>query len=1014
MKTEKRKTLQGSVLFTVVCVMALLIIFLTGTLALASASSNRAHKSYSSSQASYTARAAIESFTLAMEREPGLPAAIENMGNDPLYPEVVINDPSLGQVGCYRDDGTGKIVWVPNVIEIVPVQSETPQYIFTDANRDGKYEWVEVTKVRITATCRVGKEEETVSAYISKMPSGSSKSEPGGLEGLQEVGGNAFENGGYFTGGLGVGIAKDNSGIYALHNKTDIETKLTFVNGSVVAGTGSFEVHVKTPEDGDVTPYSQTIIMGNLWLNNDVCFYVDHTMDMKDGFTQKQVPYVYIDGAFVHESSMKFVQGGVEGHGGAPFNIFMGTYNEFAKGENPVDFGCADIYLMDTYHPGEEDDDYYKVLHCKRTFAAEELPEGFDPDAYPDIDDYVKVKKGDNYLGSFNQSCVLYEWSKSYMTKSNDPQNVTKGGNVYCKGNLTLGNVNIAGDVRVEGDCLVKRGVKIGGNLVVGGTLTIYDGEGKAEQKSDFNEWDKVYCDSVVIEGKNLNGKELQPGYVKHSDVRSGYKGVYNFVYENDPLPTEMYEYRKAKQSEAAGWKHAIEIPGEGLRVLGWGNEMTDGIKNEDYAIYALKDEYLDSVECVDGAYGFNPPYYLTNAEGFPTGKVIFSNKSIYRADPNDETTPFVDETGNYVQVDNEYSYYRLDSEGNILEEVSEKTATRPYFTKEGDSRPVTINEAYGIDGDENYHPLVDYPNGDIYPSKMTREAIYGEYDDAGKFITHPETKIVKNLLEMRKDLNLNEDGTYKPEVYHTCVPKEYCLNAKDDADTKVDQLPYAFNNDGSKNLGSGVWNKDGDTIIRSCIIGYNTDIDSSLENKLFLINNQIKITSNDTVWVVLRNINLDADGDHHGDILCDTSKGKVCFLIDGKLHCTKQGVIRNTDYYDGCTVKVDQSWGIEYYGKEDSSIEMIDPSTLVGTFLCPLTTFESNVAGLWEVNYEDAYGGTRKVKSPIVGSAMFKKVLKGTNDFAILNSGASSGKKKAPVVNTVFGTYQIDYFMGV
>ena len=59
MKTEKNNKLRGTVLFTVVAVMALLIIFLTGTLALATASSNRAHKSYSSSQASYTAKTAI-------------------------------------------------------------------------------------------------------------------------------------------------------------------------------------------------------------------------------------------------------------------------------------------------------------------------------------------------------------------------------------------------------------------------------------------------------------------------------------------------------------------------------------------------------------------------------------------------------------------------------------------------------------------------------------------------------------------------------------------------------------------------------------------------------------------------------------------------------------------------------------------------------------------------------------------------------------------------------------------
>ena len=79
MKTENKKTLRGSVLFTVVCVMALLVIFLTGTLALASASNNRAHKSYASSQASYTAKAAITSFTEAMQRDEGIVAAVQNM-----------------------------------------------------------------------------------------------------------------------------------------------------------------------------------------------------------------------------------------------------------------------------------------------------------------------------------------------------------------------------------------------------------------------------------------------------------------------------------------------------------------------------------------------------------------------------------------------------------------------------------------------------------------------------------------------------------------------------------------------------------------------------------------------------------------------------------------------------------------------------------------------------------------------------------------------------------------------
>ena len=84
--TEKRKTVRGSVLFTTVSVMALLIIFLSGALALASSANNRAHKSYSSSQASYNARAAIDSFMQAMQSDAGVAAAVHDMDANGLQP----------------------------------------------------------------------------------------------------------------------------------------------------------------------------------------------------------------------------------------------------------------------------------------------------------------------------------------------------------------------------------------------------------------------------------------------------------------------------------------------------------------------------------------------------------------------------------------------------------------------------------------------------------------------------------------------------------------------------------------------------------------------------------------------------------------------------------------------------------------------------------------------------------------------------------------------------------------
>ena len=135
MKTEKKKTLRGSALFTVVAVMAILILFLTGTLMLATASNRRAHKSYSVSQASYTARSAIRSFKAALEdptNGPGIAAALHSLNpNDPddlfraditvsndvpyisWQPDLRTNDPSrVYQVLCAPTPSASAQEWV--------------------------------------------------------------------------------------------------------------------------------------------------------------------------------------------------------------------------------------------------------------------------------------------------------------------------------------------------------------------------------------------------------------------------------------------------------------------------------------------------------------------------------------------------------------------------------------------------------------------------------------------------------------------------------------------------------------------------------------------------------------------------------------------------------------------------------------------------------------------------------------------------------------------------------------
>ena len=134
MKKKHRKTMRGTVLFTTVAVMALLILFLMGTLVLASASNSRAHKSYATSQASYTAKAAIDAFIQSMQSEGAIAAAVQEIaepgggGSNSIEIDIQMNDPSLGTIGYVNKDGD----FVPNKIFAENVGGGEYEYVNED------------------------------------------------------------------------------------------------------------------------------------------------------------------------------------------------------------------------------------------------------------------------------------------------------------------------------------------------------------------------------------------------------------------------------------------------------------------------------------------------------------------------------------------------------------------------------------------------------------------------------------------------------------------------------------------------------------------------------------------------------------------------------------------------------------------------------------------------------------------------------------------------------------------
>ena len=906
MKTEKKKTLRGSILFTVVCVMALLIIFLTGTLALASAAGNRAHRSYSVSQANYTARAAIASFTEAMKRDERIVAAVQAVGSDPtvpaLHPQVIINDKTLGEIGYIDSHGD----WIKDHIEVTHVPN-TGAYDYYDKKGDGSYGWYPVDTVKITATCKVGKERETVSAYVQKAPSSQTVTNGGGIQGLQEVGGNSFANGGLITGGLGVGIGDTVPGLHHFHNDTKVETTLTYVNASLCGGTSSFEIRVKKPDRATAEkPYSQTVIDGNLLMENNNFIKLDY--EMTEDFTQKEVPYLFINGMLTQDqqSQLNLVTGN-----NAPFNVFIGTLNP----KGPVNIQ-GDLYLMDK-NPHDPSQDY----------TAEYMDSNGNRNPSKD----VTGTKGVNYFGLPGQDAKLYAWATSVVQKE-ETQFGSMGGNIYCMGDLILCKATIHGDVRVEGDCDVEDvyDTVIDGDLVVHGNLTIKD-EGKLTVKGD------------IYNGAG-GGRTLKPGFSYHeNEVYPDITVKDNYIFDNTPVPESEGEY----------YKTLITQEGEGI------DDLTT-------IVNASQTKY----------------------------KVDFDGKPLFERD--EEGNFITDSEGRVVGITSESDHTYYDADKN---EVEERDARGTYYSKEGDTKRYTEDEAF--EGQAKYKTYAAYKQP-AYPTKMQREYIWGEKDASGVLtVTHPETKIIKTLHEVREALNYDDEGNYKTDIYHTSVPDEFLPVSGDQ-----DSLPYAYVN-GARNGSDQLWS--GGAITKSCIIASKNP---SNPNEVFNVSEDIHIKPLSEMWVVIKNVNS-----NNHKIIVDrdaTADGKVNFLIVGANNFFDNTSIITNEVRNNMPVKYDKEWGIEYYAAPNAKLKMQNQCMMVGTFKAPELVIGCTDQGPYTIQYEDEYGHTENKNPVILGSALVSQVSPAVNKFSVVNSGNGGVGNGGSSIDTALGRFEIKYLMGV
>lgn len=888
MKTEKNNRLRGTVLFTVVAVMALLIIFLTGTLALATASNNRAHKSYSSSQASYTAKTAITGFTQALEASEEVRNKIVNLGIDGntniIHPTITFNeggsqDRAMGIIGYWDEHG----VWHDNQITVErenltnpsdPQHPEKTEWVY-DWKETQK--WVQIERVKITATARVGREESTVTAYLTKMPGEPEETETvpttprtntGGIKGLNTVGDGVFQNGGRYTGGMGIGLSGDgeNNGkkySYVLDNSCELNTTLTFINGDVSFKTGTFGINVDQAAD---VPVSQTVITGSLLLPNNELVELNYKMN--HDFTQKQIPYLYVNDAFTTQTS----DGNLITYKGenkqmsqhinrpaSPYNLFVGT---MATGNNNY-LVHADMYFMDRYQPGE----FYDVTNPTTN---------------------GKVEKGNNYFGGNNQNnSQLYRWAYDTVNQTAS-QNYSEGGNIFCNGRLHLGGGEYDGDVRVTENCIITgpATVHIHGDLVVGGKLEvtgtlIVDGH--------------VYCDNIegysVDGNNNNNNNNATPTYTR-------VKNIYDGPPEYEPKEGEEPNWDDIKvltcpKREWFVWNPESHYADDGTgqyRPSDINGNVVEGEMKRSF--YKYKDNYCPGIiMCRNGG---DYTYYFPDEKENATAdsyEVIKNVDDIIKAllegqtkmsDPETASVvekwidlANVEESSDYNRPAYPCEFERVTNSANetVYRETSIKcdyekvmidpltgnivpNAVVPHYNKadangQQINPPVNVNAnqyTYYINGIEVDKETFDAPRQEpqapiddadkiksfgaygksAYPEDMTREKIYGYYtvegDEGvtGMFNSAPDgTKIIKTLQEVRQDLGFKKTGVDYPRTLKEAAGEAIAATLEN-ADETSKETAIALDGNYKKNASNtSIWGHqtDKDIITGNCVI---------------------------------------------------------------------------------------------------------------------------------------------------------------------------------------------------
>lgn len=767
MKNEKNRKLHGSVLLTVVVVMSLLIVFLFGTLALATAANNRAHVNYSSSQTGVTSRMVAQSAVNAMADPSAAGLAYRQViGNIKAGDSPVDVPITIGTTGQFSNAGV--------LGDVDPVQvSYAGKKKFYDTD---KKEWVDRDMLKFTSTVTMGGVESQTSAYVLKLLATDPPKSSGKGAALVTAAGATLSCKTSIYGGGYINIPDMNDPAEAAkysyyktsatpstalpaYNKSDKSTYTNFTNSGAIAEADIYINNNVFIDDwsGFVFPDKSkgVTIWGDLEFDNDVLgnlnFKASDSIDFKE-VQFNEMPYVYVDGKLWVGN--KFVMGDTSKP--FPLNLFCGSiYN---PGGVVNDFDCAaNIYCMD-----EGVTNRITPMHPSK----------------------------------------LFTWTDSVINQAVSASPKQYASSVSTKGNLEIQNLDVKGDIRVQGDCTILKPadgdtVRIGGNLVVGGKLTIASGAKVVFYAGDSDgSIGGIYCDDVV--GYEETPATPKPGYTKLDTFKHGGKvdetkcaKITNV--EIPYLELNPAYYRRIDElgndvggSDYAGnecneilvytWKAGVDptpMINKGAQVAEQIANMNPSDLNYNTDVFNLWNAFFTEAKgYIDETIA---PFSSTN---YPDGKSTYRVKTYFK-DPADE----LQGTINYAEpTTDENSYYDPESGTYVYDTVPYRTMPQYDPATSGfiDSGVVTTEEYVWY---KDTDPGVWVPEKDAYnksTGKMTIAQFKSDYHTNQVYPQYAERRV---LLGLDGVPNPNGSGELPKESSKVIV-------RLDEIQTKIDD-PY-------------------------------------------------------------------------------------------------------------------------------------------------------------------------------------------------------------------------------